>query len=482
MSISLRKFDENDIINKINWINNPANNQFLHYDLPLEYEKTKQWYLKNRDREDRFDAVIECNGIPVGLIGLLNIDFQNKKAEYYIAMGDASFKGKGIATKASHLLLKYAFDEIKLNRIYLYTEKDNIIAQRLFEKVGFKKEGLLLNDIYFKDRKVDRYVYGITKDLFKRSMNNKDYENTPIQFLGEYLNNNLYIKREDYIPFSFGGNKARKAKLFFDEIDSKGNNCVVTYGSSSSNHCRVISNMAASRGIPCYVISPHESSENTFNSKLMDLYGAKITIVPVENVHETIEKQLEILKENNYNPYFIAGGGHGNIGTQAYLNCYKEINSYEEKNKILFDYIFFASGTGTTQAGLVCGKLLYNSKCKIIGISIARKNPYGRTVVIDSIKDYLNYIDKNFSGNEIENATIFLDDYTFDKYGSKDACIEDLIKEVLLNYGLPLDSTYTGKAFYGMKEYLIKNNIKGKKILFIHTGGTPLFFNDLEEL
>ena len=215
MSISLRKFDENDIINKINWINNPANNQFLHYDLPLEYEKTKQWYLKNRDREDRFDAVIECNGIPVGLIGLLNIDFQNKKAEYYIAMGDASFKGKGIATKASHLLLKYAFDEIKLNRIYLYTEKDNIIAQRLFEKVGFKKEGLLLNDIYFKDRKVDRYVCGVTKDLFKRCMNNKDYENTPIQFLGEYLNNNLYIKREDYIPFSFGGNKARKAKLFF---------------------------------------------------------------------------------------------------------------------------------------------------------------------------------------------------------------------------------------------------------------------------
>ena len=276
--------------------------------------------------------------------------------------------------------------------------------------------------------------------------------------------------------------KLEKQNFFFDEIDSKGNNCVVTYGSSSSNHCRVISNMAASRGIPCYVISPHESSENTFNSKLMDLYGAKITIVPVENVHETIEKQLEILKENNYNPYFIAGGGHGNIGTQAYLNCYKEINSYEEKNKILFDYIFFASGTGTTQAGLVCGKLLYNSKCKIIGISIARKNPYGRTVVIDSIKDYLNYIDKNFSGNEIENATIFLDDYTFDKYGSKDACIEDLIKEVLLNYGLPLDSTYTGKAFYGMKEYLIKNNIKGKKILFIHTGGTPLFFNDLEEL
>ena len=44
-------------------------------------------------------------------------------------------------------------------------------------------------------------------------------ERTPIQRL-VFQNNNLYIKREDLIPFSFGGNKARKAKLFFDEIDS----------------------------------------------------------------------------------------------------------------------------------------------------------------------------------------------------------------------------------------------------------------------
>ena len=43
--------------------------------------------------------------------------------------------------------------------------------------------------------------------------------------------------------------------------------------------------------------------------------------------------------------------------------------------------------------------------------------------------------------------------------------------------GLPLDPTYTGKAFWGMKEYLEKNNVIGKKILFIHTGGTPLYFD-----
>ena len=48
--------------------------------------------------------------------------------------------------------------------------------------------------------------------------------------------------------------------------------------------------------------------------------------------------------------------------------------------------------------------------------------------------------------------------------------------------GIPLDTTYTGKGYWGMKEYIKENEITGKNILFIHTGGTPLFFDDLEEL
>ena len=73
---------------------------------------------------------------------------------------------------------------------------------------------------------------------------------TPIQKLGETSGNTLFMKREDLIPFSFGGNKARKAEYFFKEIDEGGYDCVVTYGSSSSNHCRVVANLAAARGLP----------------------------------------------------------------------------------------------------------------------------------------------------------------------------------------------------------------------------------------
>ena len=159
--VSIRKFNENDIENKIKWINDSANNQFLHYDLPLEYEKTKKWYETIKDRTDRFDAVIEYEKIPVGIIGLLNIDKKNQKAEYYITLGEKEYKGKGIAYNASIKILEYAFEKLKLNKIYLYTEVENIIAQKLFDKLGFQKEGTLREDLIINNEKKDRYAYAI---------------------------------------------------------------------------------------------------------------------------------------------------------------------------------------------------------------------------------------------------------------------------------------------------------------------------------
>lgn len=296
---------------------------------------------------------------------------------------------------------------------------------------------------------------------------------TPIVKLGEYKNNQLWIKREDLIPFSFGGNKARKAQLFFKEIDKGNFDCVVTYGSSSSNHCRVVANECCRRGIGCYIISPKEVSKLTYNSQMMEMLGADITIVPVELVHYTIDEKIEELKMAGKKPYFIEGGGHGNIGTEAYVQCYCEIKKQEDDIGVHFDYIFFASGTGTTQAGLVCGQLLSEDERKIVGISIARENPRGREVVLDSISTYLG---DRVSWDEIQKATIFIDNYT-SGYGKGNLQIKNTIKKVLNLYGIPLDETYTGKAFMGMSEYI--HEISDKNILFIHTGGTPLFFDAL---
>lgn len=305
---------------------------------------------------------------------------------------------------------------------------------------------------------------------------------TPIQFLGEEQGNKIYIKRDDLIPYSFGGNKARKGFLFFEEIDKGGYDCVVTYGSSHSNHCRIISNMAAARRLSCYIIGSSEVSKPTFNSKMMSLFGAEIETVPVEKVHDTIEGKMKMLRDLGKNPYFIAGGGHGNLGTQSYVDCYQEIKEYELKNHIYFDYIFFASGTGTTQAGLICGQLIHGDDRKIIGISIARKNPRGRQVVIDSVYEYLAEKKLPIKSNEIETATVFEDRYTDAGYAVDNEEIQHTIYEMLIYHGIPMDSTYTGKAYTGMKKFLEEQSITKKNVLFIHTGGVPLFFDALQKI
>ena len=93
--------------------------------------------------------------------------------------------------------------------------------------------------------------------------------------------------------------------------------------------------------------------------------------------------------------------------------------------------------------------------------------------MIDSIRSYL---DNRVLEEVIQNATVFIDDYT-SGYGIDDIRVTETINHVLKTYGIPLDATYTGKAFMGMIKYV--KNISNKNILFIHTGGTPLFFDAL---
>lgn len=308
---------------------------------------------------------------------------------------------------------------------------------------------------------------------------------TPIEEMsGDYGKNRYYIKREDMIPFSFGGNKARKAAEFYKEIKACGADVVMTYGSNSSNHCRIIANMACAMGLDCHIISPEENRERLYNTRLVEACGAVIETCPVSKVSETIDRRVEAYRREGRNPYFILGGGHGNPGTRACVNTYREIADYERRTGISFDYIFHASGTGTTQAGLVSGKLLADARkkesgqaaCgqKIVGISIARNEERGREVVRQSIEEYLG---EKYPALYREEELIFTDFCCLGGYGKYTKEVEETIEKVMAMDGIPMDGTYVGKAFYGMGRYVEEHRITGKNILFLHTGGTPLFFD-----
>lgn len=302
---------------------------------------------------------------------------------------------------------------------------------------------------------------------------------TPIVPLsGNYSDNCIYMKRDDMIPFSFGGNKARKAAEFYTEIKNRDVDVIMTYGSNSSNHCRIIANMAAAMGLSCHIISPEENREILYNTEMVTQFGASIETCPVTKVSETIDRRIAAYQKEGKTPYFIVGGGHGNPGTESYVKAYREIMAQEKENGTCYDYIFHASGTGATQAGLVCGKLLAgDGNRRIVGISIAREEGRGREVVKNSIREYLG---ERFEQLYTEDALNFTDAYRLGGYGAYTPEIKETIDYVMKREGIPMDTTYVGKAFQGMIQYLKENQITGKNILFIHTGGTPLYFDNLK--
>ena len=78
--------------------------------------------------------------------------------------GEKKFWGKGYATQASQILLKRAFDELGLHRIYFGTHIQNIRMQRLGEKLGFQKEGVFKDAQYKNGKYNDVIQYALIKE------------------------------------------------------------------------------------------------------------------------------------------------------------------------------------------------------------------------------------------------------------------------------------------------------------------------------
>lgn len=306
----------------------------------------------------------------------------------------------------------------------------------------------------------------MTKQQIKDELNFLlNFETSIIKLSDDH--NNIYIKKEDEIPFSFGGNKVRIAAKYFLELIEKDHDIVITYGASSSNLCRVIANMAARYGIKCVIISPEDNYLETPNSKMVNFLGTEIVKCPITKVKQTIDNVFSHYQATN-KPYFIYGGGHGINGTEAYRCVFKQITNFEKNNNLTFDYIFITLATGTSMSGLIVENTLSKSDKKIVGISIARELNQAQKVMCEALSHY------NIS---TANYTI-TDQYRCGGYGLYNDSVTDTIKFQLKYNGLNLDTTYTGKSFAGMKDFLNEKKISNKNILFIHTGGTPLFFKN----
>ena len=219
-------------------------------------------------------------------------------------------------------------------------------------------------------------------------------------------NNELYVKRDDLLPFSFGGNKARIALEFINDMYEKGMNCIVGYGNARSNLSRALANLCYQFSIPCHIISPADEDGTrieTFNSKIVQSCHAIFHYCTKQNVKETVENVLADLKANGFKPYYIYGDSNGSGNEHTPMKAYRKV--YEEIKRE-YDYIFLASGTGMTQGGLLVGRSINNGKEKIVGISVARSSEREAIVLKSMIDAYSTRVEKV----EVKAEDIIIDD------------------------------------------------------------------------
>lgn len=310
-----------------------------------------------------------------------------------------------------------------------------------------------------------------------------EFETPLYELFQDEAGNRIFIKRDDLLPFSLGGNKVRIAEAFLKDMKNRGCDALIGYGDLRSNLCRVLANRCCQEKIPCWIIctgGDGEGGGETANSWLMKLSGAVLVPCKKTEIAQTVDKVMEELKARGHRPYYIYGSrlGRGNEGTAAgaYAPVYGEIQRQGKELGTDFDLLVLPSGTGATQSGLICGRLLEGGGAKIVGISISREKKRGTEIITEGVEAYFR-----LRGMEppsgFESEVILEDGYRKGGYGCYDEEILECIREVFLRFGVPMDPTYTGKAFCGMLRYLKDQKIRDSRVLFLHTGGAPLFYD-----
>lgn len=118
---------------------------------PVSIEEQEKWIVAQFGKKDILRCVVSLKGnedTGVGTVILSDIDYKNGVSQVHIKMDKRHGYGKGYGTDAINTLVDYAFDEMRLNCIYAEVLEYNIASQKLFEKCGFHRDGMLRSRVY----------------------------------------------------------------------------------------------------------------------------------------------------------------------------------------------------------------------------------------------------------------------------------------------------------------------------------------------
>jgi D-cysteine desulfhydrase len=293
----------------------------------------------------------------------------------------------------------------------------------------------------------------------------------PLPHLSVELRLDLRVKRDDVFPWAGGGTKARKALAIGRVIEREGCDAIVTTGGLQSNHVRAMALLAASRGWRMAAIlhgNPEMLDQPQGNLLLCRLLGVAVRVVPPDEIAVEMTGAAQRLASEGYRPYTVPGGGHCASGAQALVDAMDELSSQCYDLDWRPDYIVHASGTGTTQAGIMAGLDLLSWPTRVIGISVARRNPRGGEVVREAYEQARQRLGIQAPPRALE----FRDEWVGAGYEQAGECVLRTIRRAARSDALILDPTYTGKAFCALLDLASDGYLPtGARVLFWHTGG-----------
>lgn len=173
--VILRAMEKSDCEMVKDIFNDPEmENLVVGWAFPLSSYAQEQWLENHYGDKTDFRFIIETvEDGPVGIATLVEIDWKNRRAEHGIKLTSKEHRSKGIGTDAVMAIMRYAFDELGLNRLDGSWFDNNTASIGLYKKLGWKEEGVRRKYIYKQGEYRDLVITGILAseyyDLVKRN-------------------------------------------------------------------------------------------------------------------------------------------------------------------------------------------------------------------------------------------------------------------------------------------------------------------------
>jgi len=138
---------------------------------PIPMERTERYLQRIATETDdeiiRFGIHKKEDDSLIGFCMVAFIDDYNRSCKFGITIGEKDQWGKGYAKEVVNEIVRYCFEDLNMNRIGVEIYAFNDRSIKLFEALGFKREGIIRECVYKNEKFEDEYLYGLLKSEWK---------------------------------------------------------------------------------------------------------------------------------------------------------------------------------------------------------------------------------------------------------------------------------------------------------------------------